>query len=136
MTLADKAESLYVALTGNRVTLASRLFTTAYVGSIPFFPDILLAFMMPATIIVYGGEIITCCGLTTPKFYNRTRDHIKKFDKLDPRFVKEMIKETENREFVGYCQLQGMYLAARNYGQLDVFKDVKKEISNCRIPNF
>jgi len=41
-----------------------------------------------------------------------------------------------NARFLGYCQIQGLYLAARKYRQLKTFNEVKKEASKNIFPNF
>ncbi len=60
-------------------------------------------------------------------------DMVAEVDKVAFRIT---IKDTENRKFTGYCQLQGLYLAAKRYGQLDVFYAAKSAVSNNILPNF
>jgi len=71
-------------------------------------------------------------------FYNIIERHIQRRGNLSQRFVERLmtVKQVENGKFLGYCQKQGMYLAARNYGQLEVFNQAKENVSNCKIPHF
>lgn len=67
----------------------------------------------------------------------RKEKHINRFGELRPRFLKRLIEsKVERNPIIGYCQLQGDYLAAREYNQLEVFNEVKKKYSKNVIPNF
>ena len=77
------------------------------------------------------------CGSGTKKFYRFVERNIERTGDLDQKFLERLISlKTENRSLFGYCQLQGMYLAARDYNQLEVFNQAKNNVSNCKIPNF
>ncbi len=133
MTLTDFVNELYVGLAGNRVDLVGKIgFAGCICGAaITGFPEWILPLPLFAGIMAYSYF-----GMSTLKYYKRTATHIKKFGELDRRFAETLIKETENQKFTGYCQLQGMYLAATRYGQLDAFYKAKSAISNNVIPNF
>ena len=139
MTLGDLVNSLNIVFLGNRVTLASRILfaTIAYSSHEDYFShpavEIAEAVGLYSTVMV---EALTLCGYSTMHYYNRTMNHINEFGKLDGRYIKQMIKGTENRKFIGYCQIQGMYLAAKKAKQLETFKRVKAEVCNNIIPNF
>ncbi|MBI2672745.1 hypothetical protein HYX19_00645 [Candidatus Woesearchaeota archaeon] len=140
MALKDIVDRLYVGLMGDRVNLASKIIFAASTYSLIYginhktLPSFLFGYL--------GGYLSVSCfayttaGSGTLRYYNRTSKHIKQFRRLDPGFAKTLIEGTENRKFTGYCQLQGMYLAAKKYGQLDVFYEAKKKYSKNIIPNF
>ncbi len=142
---SDKVDDIYVSLTGNRMTVLSH-FAIAYgigmmggawrgVGDDP----ICLLSCLSGAVIYTGGllaSINTCCGRTTPWYYKETEEHIKHFGKLDERFARNLIQGSENGSFVGYCQQQGLYLAARKHGQLGVFRQAQKKYSKIKIPFF
>lgn len=78
----------------------------------------------------------TQLGRTTPKFYRRARESIEKTGYLDERIAREIIQGSENRAFMGYCQQQGLYLAARDTGQLEAFEEARQKYSKVQIPHF
>ncbi|MCX6818462.1 MAG: hypothetical protein NT129_00485 [Candidatus Aenigmarchaeota archaeon] len=133
MKLNEIAEQLYVALVGNRLTLLSEI--AIFSGFYGLVKDDSLVWGIP----VWAGSMLflyTAGGLSTVDYFNRTEKHIKRFGRLDERFSKALIDGTENNGAGGYCPIQGMYLAAKKYGQLDVFHKAKKDVSNNIIPNF
>ncbi|MDD5192486.1 MAG: hypothetical protein PHH54_06405 [Candidatus Nanoarchaeia archaeon] len=126
-------EQAYVLLAGNRLTLMSELM----IGSGLFLSGDNHPTLKPLLgMIGFPVYFVTVCGLQTLSSYNRTIKHIKKFEKLDERFAKEQMGEYKNNLLMGYCQLQGMYLASKKYNQLDEFYKLKKKISEVIIPNF
>ncbi len=138
MSLAEKVESAYAALIGNRVTLAANLMAggTVYTLLESNNPGlrVLVSISIPAAGVILFG---TQCGIGTSYFYQRTKKHIQKYGHLKPRVVELWIThKTENMPEVGYCQLQGIYLAAKKYNQLDTFYEAKKKVSKVKIPNF
>jgi len=132
MSLSQIVDNLYVGVAGDRVNLISKagMIGSVY-GIVTDDPLWLIPFW--ASFLMWS---YTTGGLSTLKYYRRTTKHIQKHDKLDLRFAKKLIKGTENRKFTGYCQLQGLYLASKKYGQLDVFNEAKKSVSNNILPNF
>lgn len=153
MSLNELLNDARVAVVGNRVTLVSALLSALYsIGNavayaIPAWNEpvasalksgeflYLSASALPG-ILGIGGLSRTKFGLGTLEFYKKTKRHIKTFGSLSPRFAGRAIKKTENKILTGYCQLQGMYLAAKELGQEEAFKEAKREFSNCLIPNF
>jgi hypothetical protein len=86
------------------------------------------------------GPAMACIGPTgfwvdTIRVYNRTVKHIEKFGTLDKRFFTTMLGQDKWRLFTGYCQLQSMYLAAKDCGVLEKYKSLRREVPNL-IPNF
>ncbi len=133
MKLTEIVNQLYVSLMGDRVNLASKITLAAGIYGLIRYKDPLLLIPTGLGLIFF---VYTTEGLGTLKYYNRTSKHIKQFGKLDSEFAKTLIEGTENRKFTGYCQIQGMYLAAKKYGQLDAFYEAKKKYSKNIIPNF
>ncbi|MDO8516602.1 MAG: hypothetical protein Q7S33_00605 [Nanoarchaeota archaeon] len=78
-----------------------------------------------------GGFCIGATRLGTETFrtYIKTKEHIKKHNKLDQHFLEMGICKKL------YCDRQGAYLAARDYGQSKAFKESVKENIGV-IPNF
>lgn len=82
------------------------------------------------------GIALTLNGRTTKKYYKKTKKHIELRGELAPEFIEKVIKKSENSKVLGYCELQGIYLAARDTDNLDVFYQVKNKLSRNIIPNF
>mgnify|MGYP001591529453 CR=1 FL=1 len=81
--------------------------------------------------------LATKCSAGTLHFYHRTEQHIEKYGLLKPRVVELwMATRTENMPELGYCQQQGIYLAARKHGQLYAFYEAKEKASKVKIPHF
>lgn len=155
MSLNELLNDAKVAVTGNRVTLASGLLAANFlyaagsaiahaigawnepVASALKSPEFLyLVASAPFGTLGLRGLDYTRFGTSTLKLYRRTKRHIEQFGSLQPKFAKGVIEKTENRAFTGYCQLQGMYLAAKELGQEEAFNEAKRGVSNCLIPNF
>ena len=83
-----------------------------------------------------SGILMTANGKTTKRIYERTKEYIGSRGQLEPEFVEQVIKGSENAKYFGYCELQGVYLAARETGNLEVFNKVKRKYSKIIIPNF
>lgn len=79
---------------------------------------------------------VTAFGTTTERTYRRTCDHIEKKWKIGRKFFKKIMKNDIDKEIMGYCQLQWMYLAAKEYWLEKKFLEMKKEFTNNLIPNF
>ena len=78
----------------------------------------------------------TLCGKNTLKLYKRTREHIRDFGRLDERFVKTVIRKGQNERTYGYCEQQGVYLAALHEGQTEIFRNIQKKYSKVKVPFF
>ena len=140
MSLKDITDKAYHRLFGNRVTILG-----ASIAVLPYCVDIQNDTLLQTLIMVssplitgLGGALLgsTSFGADTYSHYIRAEKHIKKFGELKPKYVQKLIEGSTNRKFFGYCELQGVYLAAKKYGQLDVFNEVKKSHSNNILPNF
>jgi len=133
MALNDVINNLYVGLAGDRVDLFAKIGVASCISAAAITESGIWAIPLPFLVGLVG---YTNFGLSTLKYYKRTSAHIKKFGRLDRRFAETLIKGTENRKFTGYCQLQGLYLAAKRYGQLEIFYAAKSAVSNNVLPNF
>jgi hypothetical protein len=138
--LCEKINNVLVGIIGNRVTvLGYSLCATPlvmYHTSTPWEKTITNMLTGPFLAAGYILAMGTMCGWTTYEHYKKAADHIKSTGKLDMRYAETLITRSENRSFVGYCQQQGLYLAARDYGYLDVFEKARKMHSNVKIPHF
>jgi hypothetical protein len=130
--LNDILDKIYVGLAGDRISLIAKIGCIAGIYGVEndSWPCIFIE--------IASGALIgyTSFGLRTLEYYIRTSKHIQEHGKLDLRFGERLIKGTENRKFTGYCQIQGLYLAAKKYNQLEAFYELKNSISKNIIPNF
>lgn len=138
MSLAEKVENAYIGLIENKVTLAAN---SLLGGSLyMLFEGNQSPVRLVAAYVSIGLGVValgTKCGTGTVQFYCRTEQHIQKYGRLKPRVVELWIThKTENLSNFGYCQLQGIYLAAKKYDQLDAFYEAKNKVSKVKIPNF
>jgi hypothetical protein len=133
MKLREIVDQLYVGVAGDRVNLISKIGIAGSLYGMGVTESGL--WILPFTISTIFFNY-TLFGLSTLHYYRRSTKHIQDHEKLDLRFAKTLIKGTENRKFTGYCQLQGLYLAAKKYDQLDIFKEAKSSVSNNVLPNF
>lgn len=139
MTLKEKLLNLEAELLGNRVSaLSTALFasgvTTVLVNGLES-AGLLAGLSLEAGI---AGMSYTTCGTSTSKIYKRTKEHLRNFGKLDSRFFDTMVGFDKEGILAGYCQLQGMYLACRDYAPelLSEFYKLKKENTRNILPNF
>jgi hypothetical protein len=150
--LKDIINKIDVYLLGNRVTALGILAMCAGIYGFINSP----AVANPGKHILWGKLIAsltfdagffltgtTAAGLTTRKFYRKTMQHINEHGKLDERYINTILSYAGTEGFVecndqctGYCQIQGIYLAARDMGQLDVFRECKRKNSKNWVPNF
>ncbi|MEK6899779.1 MAG: hypothetical protein AABX05_01515 [Nanoarchaeota archaeon] len=151
MTLTKKVENAYVSYVGNRVTFAGNLMMGAgfYNLSFYFYDRVLnhapasgssaMMFILGHALFFTGISAMgnTLCGEGTLTYYQRTKEHIQRKGSLDQRMIELWITQTtENQKYLGYCQLQGMYLAAKKYKQLEPFYKAKRKVSRNKVPNF
>ena len=71
--------------------------------------------------------MVTAGGVQTPESYDKTIDHIERVGSIDAKWIEPKLRQ--------YCVRQGVYLACRDTGNLDVFKEACKE-EKIYIPNF
>jgi|SRR3989344_4673884 len=151
MSLTEKVEDAYIQVVGNRVTAAATVATVSSAGPLGLFleslfsteqtnPLLTVAYatgFVVTSLIATGYLMETKCGTKTQQYYRRTEKHIKKYNQLKPRVVELwMTRTTENQATYGYCQQQGIYLAAKKHGQLDAFYEAKRKVSRVKIPHF
>lgn len=141
-TLKSKLESIELYAMGNRVNLLGRLMTgigvTDTIKGISYGSGMIYGEGEMGLILTSLGvflEFVTLGGVTTPNYFKKTEKRIKRGELTQGR-VEKLIRSTENNRFFGYCDVQGIYLAARKHKKLDVFKKAKKNVCNVRIPNF
>jgi len=133
--LTQSLDAALIYLTGNRVY-------TAGLAGVVQHPLIMssidneLAQSVSMGVFFLGMSVIaaTRFGHSTTKHYLRTKKHIRDTGGLDPAFVKNIIQKSENEAYIGYCQQQGCYLAAKRAGQEKVFREVASQYSRVRIP--
>jgi len=147
MSLFERVENAYIALAGNRVTLASS--TAAGISSYGFFSDLshyfsgeeplqlrTLGFLvsgLASSIFIFS----TKCGLGTAAFYRAADRHIKRRGTLKENVVRKWIQNAvEDDSTLGYCQLQGIYLAAKKHGIEDIFFELKEKYSSNTMRNW
>jgi len=145
MKLIEKVNDLEARLLGNRCLVLGAALVGG--GTYEFFmsslsvsdkePLNLIASITSSLTAIIGSFLIgfNTCGIDTYKSYKRTIKHIEQFGEIMPDFFIKYIGQ-DNGHFMGYCQLQGMYLAARKNGKLESFYRNRKEYSKCLIPNF
>jgi len=136
MRIKDSLQGLEVLLIGNRVSaLGISLCFGGVVGCgmIERPPGNLL--YISIAMVGTSAAGISRYGVGTYGAYQRTLKHIKKFGRIGHRFFKKYIEKGDGIA-LGYCELQGMYLAARKCGQLDSFFENKRKYSNNLVPNF
>ena len=140
---AEKINNAIIRMTGNRVTLLGYGLTVGGIGSLlhtigtPSLLNIGIGMLSVITFSIGTGFVgITNEGRETFTHYKRAKEHIDNHGRLEPRYAEKVILGSENHSFIGYCQQQGLYLAARDYGQLEVFERVRKAHSNVKIPHF
>jgi hypothetical protein len=85
-----------------------------------------------------GLDSYTGFGSSMKKIYDRTVKHVKRFNRLDRRFFNTVMGLDRFDSLVGYCQLQGMYLACRDYApqKLPNFYELKQQNTRNIVPNF
>jgi len=149
MSLTEKVEDAYIRVVGNRVTAAAVVSTLAidyatyeavsyFWDKNPLFAVLSVAGGIVGTLFSASYVVDTKCGERTLHYFRRTEKRIKKKDRvLSPRVVELwMTRTTENQALYGYCQQQGIYLAAKKHRQLEAFYEVKRKASRVRIPHF
>ena len=148
MSLTEKVEDAYIKLIGNRVTAAAAVSTLAinygtyeavsyFWDKNPLFAVLSAASGVVATLFSVSYVVDTKCGARTLYFFRRTEKQIKKFGHLKTKAIEYwMAKKTENQALYGYCQQQGIYLAAKKHQQLDAFYQAKRRASRVKIPHF
>jgi len=144
MTLKEKLNEVEATLIGNRVTVLGTTLITSGLASLcikapshPSFINIIPEFIIGsvgASFVGYtqfGGKMIS--------IYKRTTKHLKRFNKFDERFFTTIVGNDSSCKFTGYCQLQAMYLAARDSGNPEnvrEFAQLKKQYTRNIVPNF
>src|SRR3989338_4124577 len=149
MSLTEKVEDAYIRVVGNRVTAAAVVSTLAidyatyeavsyFWDKNPLFAVLSVAGGIVGTLFSTSYIADTDCGTRTLRYFRRTEKRIQKRDGvLSPRVVELwMTRTTENQALYGYCQQQGIYLAAKKHRQLEAFYEVKRKASRVRIPHF
>ena len=85
---------------------------------------------------------VTRFGKWTNKVYRKTCTSLKKSIELgkdphiDERYFLQAIDCYERSCAIGYCELQWMYLAAKEYWLEDEFFELKRRLAKNKIPNF
>ena len=88
------------------------------------------------------SQIITDCGKGTYEIYKRTKNHIQNFGGIDERFAKKIFEKKHDKISIkdssmrDYCELQGIYLAAKELNHANTFNELKKKYYNKSFPLF
>ncbi len=132
MDLSDIVEQAYVGLVGNRLNLLAKvgLLISAYTFDSSAGQQWWEA-LMYASAGLMGATVFGC---STLEHYVSARDQIRHYGRLDDRYARTLMEKNKGC-FSGYCQIQGLYLAAKKYSQLEVFMRAKKAYSKNVIPN-
>lgn len=93
-------------------------------------------------LISVGVYNLTRYGKGTNKVYRKTIEHLKWRKKkwLNPEIPKKFFLRSldgfEDHCAIWYCELQWLYLAAKEYGLEEEFFKMKWELTKNKIPNF
>jgi len=136
--LTKALKNVYIGSIGNRVNLAG---IASFVGGMCYasylsnggqdiYPEMLVPVMLMG-----GGALVstfTFFGTETVEHYNRTKE---KFEKCSEKNVSNYLAPFVNND--AYCTRQGAYLAAKETGYKEKFREAqKKATKRFRIPNF
>lgn len=147
-TLGSIVEGLHVCLIGNRIMAFGMLSLGASFYALTSGVEFLLpsdasALDILATTAVDSATIAgsfvlgyTHLGFGTLNLYNRTTAHIREHGGLEERYASTVFTSNSIDRVTGYCQIQGMYLAAAREGFADDFRRYQEMYSNNIIPNF
>ncbi len=142
LTLVERLQGLYM----NRATLISTVNISVY--SYPLYLLSNLGSFQSTEELAAFGIVTFGCGLSggvltgtwfgngTAQAYKRTKKHILKNSRLDPRAIKALVGKNNDDKEVGYCELQGVYLAAKELEQLGAFYTGKEKYTKIHAPNF
>jgi hypothetical protein len=137
--ITKRLKEEYIGLCGNRANL---LGTVLILGGIGFYfswgKDKLFE---DYTNVVSGAicqgvgliqQLCTDFGAETKEQYNRAKDNIESYGKLDEAYFRKVL----SHEY--YCGRQGLYLATKEKGYTKEFRKAKKKYvtSKFSIPNF
>src|SRR3989338_4787872 len=108
---------------GNRVNLAGITSVVAGIESIVLStPFASLQTLTGAGVVIFGGWLlrqVEDCGAETEHYYSTTQEHINRFGHLGDEYLKIILT-------LGlYCTRQGVYLAARDAGLVQEFRDAE-----------
>ena len=139
MTLKERLLEAEAAFIGNRASAIGTAMLAAG-GTAAFLegPGPLGCLSVMAAGVGLGLDSYTGFGSSMKKIYDRTTEHLKRFNRLDRRFFNTVMGLDRFDNLVGYCQLQGMYLACRDYApqQLPEFYELKQKNTKNIVPNF
>ncbi len=149
MSLTDKLNDANILLFGNRVTLASELLVLG--GAADAICDISgagIATDLSALTVGLVGMGVTKAGFATLEYYHLAKDHFRKnsrstYSSSDKRFeayfgriIKVISNNSNSPSCFGYCEEQGLYLAAKEFGFEDAFNRAHSKYSSIKIPHF
>lgn len=132
----SKLRDLKLRTVGNRMVLTSNLVSSAG-GALTFTHNMktwqeALAWLGVAT----GFSISSLCGFgeKTSFEYQKTKELIDNHGRLGELYPKKIFEH--DSKLFGYCANQGVYLAAREEGELEEYERMKEKYSDNWIPNF
>lgn len=91
-------------------------------------------YSIPLITAGFLSSFFTVFGTNTLYYYKKTKEHIEKQGELEDRYLYPLMNGSD--PLCHYCPEQGVYLAAKETGNLDKFKKFRKEYSENIIPHF
>jgi len=138
-TLVRFGEAVRISQLGNRVSALTNavLAGSVYLAFSDTQNELLPLLAMTGILGNVLVQPINQCGRKTVHHYRRTLEHIRRNGgRLGLRYVKKIIEKSENEPYIGYCQQQGLFLAAKKTGNVLVFRKLQKRYSNVVLPFF
>lgn len=129
-----KLKDIETIVLGNRLTAASyALIAGAYSRAIINNESDFISFSAWSLGIFFA--VATLGGYATYHHYKKALKHVAVKGKLEFDFLKKEIRIHGRNKYLGYCELQGLYLAARDSGNEKMFRKLRKYSRNI-VPNF
>lgn len=137
----SKAKKTLMLISANRLAAANILFTGGFVAAsveVCKSSNPVLITILGITAAIHSMNIVAIAQFAgrTVLAYERTKQHIQKFGRIDRRYLKTWLGHESKYKITGYCQLQGMYLAAQEEGLTKEFAELKGTHTKNIVPNF
>lgn len=130
-SLIEKLNNFAVGAFSNRIDLAAKGFVVSGTYLTLENGPLYLPLALAGAFLTYQCRFV---GLSAIGAYERTKKNIKRFNRFDDRVARVLF--SSSRLLHGYCEEQGIYLAARDLGFASDFRRLKKKYSKNKIPNF
>jgi len=144
MSLVEKVVDFGRGIYMNRVTLAMMpIYSSSIYGIMSYqnisnISDEPLRFGLLCCAAVVSGAIAgyTSFGTSTGRMFRKIDRQIETDGCLNREYVTKVMCQPENDCATGYCQIQGIYLAAKKHGKLAEFRKLQEKYSCNKIPHF